>query len=66
MSMEKRRFARVRPSGLVPKRGTLVVDGANFAYRGVISAGGSEIQYIYLNMSGGKATNAFASCTGRL
>jgi hypothetical protein len=26
MSIENRRFARVRPSGLVPKRGMLVVD----------------------------------------
>ena len=26
MSIEKRRFARVRPSGLVPKRGTIVID----------------------------------------
>ena len=26
MSIEKRRFARVRPSGLVPNRGTIVVD----------------------------------------
>jgi hypothetical protein len=46
--------------------GTLVVDGATFDYYGVITAGGTEIQYIYLNVSGGKPTNAFASCTGKL
>jgi hypothetical protein len=47
MSMEKRRFARVRPSGLVPKRGTIVVDARLPALGCMVidvSAGGACVQ----------------------
>lgn len=47
MSMEKRRFARVRPSGLVDKRGTIVVDKRQPAVSCVVidvSAGGACVQ----------------------
>jgi CTP:phosphocholine cytidylyltransferase-like protein len=42
--------------------GSLIVDGTNFDYFGVISNGGAEVQYFYTNVSNGAATGAFEAC----
>jgi hypothetical protein len=44
--------------------GSLVVDGANFDYYGVISTSNTKLDYIYTNVANGAPTNAIASCSG--
>lgn len=45
-------------------KGTLVVNATSFDYYGVIDSSNTEVEYIYANVSGGAATNAFSSCVG--
>lgn len=54
----------VNPDGTF--KGTLIVDGTNFDYYGVISTANSKIDYIYANVSNGTPTTVFASCSGGL
>lgn len=43
-----------------------MVLGNSFDYYGVVGESGTEVDYIYTNVSGGVATNAFASCSGKV
>jgi hypothetical protein len=40
--------------------------GLTYDFYGVLGDSNTDVQYIYTNVAGGVATNAFASCTGKV
>jgi hypothetical protein len=53
----------VNPDGTFS--GSLTVDSTSFDYFGVISNGGTEVQYFYTYVSNGAPTDAFNGCVAK-